>query len=197
MEFKSDRPIMECDWRIITIDPSGTGCPFGWMLLGIKGQHIIEFDGGMFHMGMDPTGQKWSTERINEFFLKLYRENYCRCVLIENNTYGSGLIPYFQNHKVKVEIAVRGAEGMENSLSNMINVARKVFEDRLIALKDPDLRGQLTQYDPEERGKTNHKFKGDIADSLVNAIWYIVGGSKYMENSNPMLQSQEQKVVWY
>lgn len=197
MEFKTNKPILECDYRILSIDPSNTGNPFGWILLGVKSQHIIEFEGDMFQMGFDPTGQKWSTERINEFFLKMYRENYCRCILLENNSYGGGLMVYLQNHGVKVEISVRGKEGEDNSLSNFMNVARKVFEDRLLALKNQDLRGQLTQYDPVERGKISHMFKGDIADALINGIWLIVGGMKYMENSVPTLQQSNQKVAWY
>jgi hypothetical protein len=196
-EFKSDNPITECDWRLLSIDPSGTGHPFGWILLGIKNNHIIEFKGGMMKMGVDPTGQKWSTERINEFFLKTSRENYCRCVLLENNTYGTGLIVFLKNHGIDVQISTRGKEGNDNSLSNMMNVARKVFEDRLIALKNSDLRGQLTMYDPVEKGKSDNQFKGDIADALVNGIFYIVGGREYMANSVPTIQLQQKKVAWY
>jgi hypothetical protein len=194
-DFKTPKPITECDYRILSIDPSGTGHPFGWILLGVKTQHIIDFQSGMMQMGYDPSGQKWSGGRIDEFFLKICRENYVRCVVLENNTYGSGLIVFLQNHGIKVEVSVRGMEGTDNSLSNFIRVAHKVFEDRLIALQNPDLRGQLSIYDPLERGKGNNQFKGDIADALINGIWYCVGGIKYI--SGNVIQVQEQKVAWF
>lgn len=166
------------DITILAIDPSNTGHPFGWYLGGIIHKYLFEIASGMMQMGIDNQGQKWTPERINQFFLKICREYHVKYVVIENNTYGAALAIFLIQHGIRVEFQNFGGQGKSNDRENFLSVVRTVFANHIIANKNYDLKPQLVIYDPVVRDKED--YKGDIADAFIHFVWKAVGGLKYI-----------------
>jgi len=175
----------ECDFTVMAVDPSGTGHPFGWIVLAVAGRYLIEVESGMMEMGTDDQGQKWTPQRINMYLYQKFKQYYCKAGAIESNTSGPAIRVFFENRKKNMKPQNFGADGKYNARENYITLARHVLDDRLIALKNRDLQAQLTIYNPEERDTKSEKVKGDIADAFLHAVWLALGGMKYLRTHDP------------
>ena len=175
------------DYTILAIDPSNVGHPFGWFLGGLLNNYVFEIRSGMFQMGLDDVGIKWTPERINLFMLKICKDYHVNQVVIENNTYGAALAIFLIQNGIKVEFQGFGGEGKSNDRENFISVVRTVFSQHCVALKNWELKPQLVIYDPIER--TSEDYKGDIADAFIHFVWKAVGGLDYIPDKlmKPML----------
>ena len=166
------------DYTILAIDPSNVGHPFGWFLGGLVHNYVFEIKSGMFQMGLDDVGIKWTPERINLFMLKLCKDYHVNVVVIENNTYGAALAIFLMQNGINVEFQGFGGEGKSNDRENFISVVRSVFSNHCVALVNWELKPQLVIYDPIER--TAEDYKGDIADAFIHFVWKAVGGLDYI-----------------
>ena len=190
--FITDRPWLEVGFNILSVDPSQTGHPFGYMIAGVNPSLIIEWESGMMEMGLDKTGQKWTPDKINMFYYKKIKDYGIKIVGIENNTYGPALALYLQQRHINVILVNRGAEGSYNSVSNFLNVARAAFDDHIIAMKNLEAKQQLTLYDRAQRDKNKHK--GDLADAVINLIWLALGGLQYIATKN--MKENSEQTTW-
>ena len=89
--FGTETPWLEVHYNIMSIDPSQTGHPFGYVIAGVQPSLIIEWESGMMQMGIDKVGQKWSPDKINMFYYKKVKQYGIKLTIIENNNYGPAL----------------------------------------------------------------------------------------------------------
>lgn len=188
---------LETEYNILSIDPSGTGHPYGWFVGGVHQNYFIEIDSGEMELGFDDTGQKWSSDRVNMFLYNIVKKYNVKYVVLENNTGGPTIYIFFRGKGFrKIEYQNFGKEGNSNARSNFISVVRHALDNRAVALKNRSLHPQLTIYDPDQRDKTDRRVsqKGDLADAFIHFMFKAAGGLKYIPNQKPML-SQEVRIL--
>lgn len=192
-EFSSKTPWYEVNYNIMSIDPSQTGHPFGYVIAGVKPSLIIEWESGMMQMGIDKVGEKWSPDKINMFYYKKIKDYGIKLTIIENNNYGPALHLYLVARGINAILFNRGGDGKYNSVSNLLSVARAAFDDHLVAMLNLEGKSQLTLYDRLLKDKNKHK--GDIADAWINLIWQALGGLQYIaQKSNT--ENMSEQTTW-
>jgi len=78
----------------------------------------------------------------------------------------------------RVHLQNWGGNGKVNSRANYVNLARRIFDKRFIAIQSIQLKGELAIYNPQIN-KEQHK--GDVADAFLHALWRILGGIKFLK----------------
>ena len=188
--FGTETPWLEVHYNIMSIDPSQTGHPFGYVIAGVQPSLIIEWESGMMQMGIDKVGQKWSPDKINMFYYKKVKQYGIKLTIIENNNYGPALHLYLVARGVNAVLFNRGGDGKYNSVSNLLSVARAAFDDHIVAMLNLLGKQQLTLYDRLLKDKNKHK--GDIADAWINLIWQALGGLNYIAQKSNTENVSEQ-----
>ena len=168
---------------ILSIDPSGTGHPFGWCVLRISDNDFIwELDSGEFKMGdYDETGQCWTPSKIDSFLRKKYYDYKCTGVIFEGNNGGAAFVVTFRAAGMNAKLCNFAGEGKVNSHSEKIRTARWFFDNMQIVIANRQLKAELSVYNPVVSKRTgNGALKGDVADAFLHAIWELVGGVRFL-----------------
>jgi hypothetical protein len=167
--------------RYMTIDPSGTGHPFGVFIGGynpLTNEHI-EIESCEIQMGdVDPvTHELWSPQKINTWLLAKVREYGIKKVAIESNSGGQQIAIFLRANGIECIMQNFGAPNSPFSRSNFLKLANHFLDERKVVLKNQKLKSELTIYNP---AKDKDKFKGDVADAFLHYIWLSVGGIGYL-----------------
>lgn len=163
---------------ILAIDPSGTGHKWGWFLGAFNRGVFWEMESGEIQMGMpDESGQKWSPERMEAFFMKFVRAHGAE-VVIESNSGGGIMKTNLALKGARVTSQNFGSDNDVNSRSAYIQRARRLLDERVIVLRNQTLHSQLLIYAPTV--KSEDRFKGDLADAFLHFCWRAV----YLSNHN-------------
>ncbi len=176
----STKPIAR--YKILSIDPSGAGHPFGWYIGAVdgKGENFWEIESGELQLGKSlddlESGEKWSWDRIMVFFIQKCKKLNVDLVIMESNSGGNAMkLKFSQNnlHAMNQNFAPVGKRGSRNA---MIHMSRSLFDDRVINIKSEGLRDQLLIYDPEVHNK--EKYKGDRPDAMLHCNWRLAQKTK-------------------
>lgn len=182
---QSDLPLL----RAMALDPSGTGHPFGWVILGYdeRTDTIVEIDSGMMQLGTGKDGITWSPEKIDTFLLSKAKEHGVKYFSSESNSGGHQYIIKMKAAGIRSIICQWQGKDTSISHESFIKLTNHFLTERQILLKNPDLKKQLVIYDP---AKDKEQHKGDIADALLCCLWNLVGGIQYIKKMNRQILKQ-------
>ena len=183
--FMTQKPAVAIN--IMTLDPSGTGHPFGWFIGGFDSitQNSWEIESGMIQLGNpDADGDNWTIQKIYAFVLSKCREYHVKYFITESNSGGQALALYLRQNGITAILQNFAGELTPTSRSNYIKLARYILEERQTFICNQDLINQLTIYNPN---KDKEKHKGDIADAWLHFQWKAYGGVAFLRK---ILQEQ-------
>jgi hypothetical protein len=180
--YTNYKPIMTLDNQVATkkvmaIDPSGTGHPFGWFIGACNsgGRFFWELASGEMQLGasMDDieSGEKWSQERIDAFLISKAKEHHVDLVLIESNMSGPAMRLKFLGNNLMCMHQNFGSKDSDYNRENMIGLARHIMDSECLVLKGEALQDSLLKYDPDK--ENTQKRKGDSADAMIHCLWKL------------------------
>lgn len=188
-------PSLQFVKKVLAIDPSGTGNPHGWDLLGLlSNDHIMEFEGGEIGMGsVDPlTGVTWTEDEMIKFWVNRCRNYGITHVIIESNSDGGSIATTLRLIGFTVEHLNFGADSAPNSHAAYTDLARRFYDRHMIHIKTELLRNMLGRYDPKSSEKDA---KGHIADCHIQGVWWLVDGLRYLQKEQQKQMKEKYAVL--
>lgn len=173
------------EWTVLSIDPSLTGHPLGWMLTGYKHHTLYEIESGEFRYG-DGSNDTWTLDRIKQWLLDTHRIYHFKALVIESNTLGPEIAMFARAHGIVVIEQNFGGKDTDTARESMISVVCAVLSDHAFLFKNKQLFAEWSIYDPERKMA---KFKGDLADAAIHNIFFSMGGLMYLKKNTPQEHS--------
>jgi len=181
-------------YTVASYDPSGTGHPMGYSIWScdVTGSYFWQRVGIEYELGERPEewghGEKLNHRQIEaDMFEKAHKYKITHFISESNMDGKQKMIEFrmrgfdsenqnFGNDKNKDGTPSRGA---------MCHIVRTIMDNQALFINSERLRDQWSIYNPEAHEKSN-KFKGDEADSGIQAIYYLCSltNSPYLSQEN-------------
>lgn len=181
---------------IMGIDPADAVHPVGWWIGAISdgGEWCWELESGEINLArsLDEVdgGEKWTKTRMEAFLMSKYKEYRCDLHVIESNSGGIQTSLNFNLGGCNGRTQNFGSPKSKHSRESMIGFTKNILESGHLLLKGDKLQDNMVKYDPNKN--TKNKFKGDIVDAMLHAIFRLM----YKTRSPYMFEKTAYK-PWY
>lgn len=187
---------------VLSIDPAGTGDPWGWFIGRFGHDTIWELESGEMQMGKyDKNGLVWTPQRMTQFFINKYRQYNCNIVIIEGNMSGPEKNIVFRSNGLNSQLRNFSTnKNSPHSHAGKISLARHFFDSKGVVICNPKLKAELLIYNPALHKLSGADTKGHVADAFLHAVWELCGGYAYLSErlkEQEAMKNEEERVSFY
>ena len=176
-------------YTVESYDPSGTGHPSGLSIWSCNADGTRFWMNYGCEMQLGETRKDWdrgklTPEQRDSLMLTRAKEYHITHFISESNMNGKDMKILFSvkgyesyNQNFASAAATKGA-----SRGKMCHVMRRIMDDQALYFGNEMLKNELSIYNPDKHEKVA-KFKGDIADSSIHAVYFLakLTNSPYLE----------------
>ena len=186
-------------YTVASYDPSGTGHPMGYTIWScdITGTFFWQRFGIEYELGERPeewgNGEKLNHRQIQADMLERAHEFKITHFISESNMDGKATMIEFRMRGFNSENQNYGNDKNKDgtpSRGAMCHIVRQVMDNQALFINSERLRDQWSIYNPDEHEKSN-KYKGDEADSGIQAIYYLC-----LLTNSPYLSQENYQMEW-